>query len=199
MLVNEPVAPLIFTNASKFNNVMFLTAVRVKADNFKSTIAAIENTWKQFVKDRPLHYAFLDKTVEQQYAAESTMQKIFTFFSTLAIVIACIGLLGLAAFATQQRTKEISIRKVLGAPVTGIVQMLSKDFAKLVIIASLIAFPVAWFAMNKWLQDFTYRIQISWWMFAAAGAAALLIALLTVSFYAIKAAVANPVKSLRTE
>ncbi|MBS4066455.1 MAG: ABC transporter permease [Chitinophagaceae bacterium] len=197
--LHQPIAPLMFVNAKKFNDISFTTAVRIKADNFNASVKSIEAVWDKFIKEQPFHYAFLDKTVAQQYHAEARMQKIFTFFSSLAIFIACIGLLGLAAYATQQRTREISIRKVLGASSTGIVQLLSKQFAKLVVIAILIAFPVAWFAMNKWLQDFTYRIHLAWWMFVAAGGAALLIALLTISFQAIKAALANPVKSLRTE
>lgn len=117
----------------------------------------------------------------------------------LAIVIACLGLFGLATFLAEQRTKEIGIRKVLGATVNNVLTLLSKDFLKLVLIAFVVAAPVAWWGMNKWLQDFTYRTDISWWVFALAGVAALLIALITVSFQAIKAALANPVKSLRTE
>jgi putative ABC transport system permease protein len=124
---------------------------------------------------------------------------IFFYITFIAIFIACLGLFGLSSFIMEQKTKEIGIRKVLGASVPGIVGMLSKDFVKLVIVAALIAFPVAWWAMRKWLQDFVYRIQISWWVFIAAGITALLIALITISFQSIKAAVANPVKSLRTE
>ncbi|HLO37140.1 MAG TPA: FtsX-like permease family protein, partial [Lacibacter sp.] len=197
--LHQPIIPLVFTNASRFNDVMFLTAVRVKADNFKTTVAAIEEKWKTFIKDRPFQYEFLDKTIAAQYHAEQRTQKIFTFFSSLTIFIACIGLLGLAAYTTQQRVHEIGIRKVLGASVGGITTMLSTHFLKLVVIAMLLAVPVAWWMMNKWLEDFTYRINISWWVFALAGALAFCIALLTVSFQAIKAAVANPVKSLRTE
>jgi putative ABC transport system permease protein len=119
--------------------------------------------------------------------------------AVLAIIIACLGLFGLATYAAEQRIKEIGIRKVLGASVRGIIAMLSKDFLKLVVIASIIAFPIAWFAMNKWLQDFAYRINISWWVFVIASVVAILIALLTISYQAIRAAIANPVKSLRTE
>ena len=197
--LHQAVNPLVFTNASKFNDVLFMTAVRIKGNNFKNTLEAVEKKWKEFVKERPFHYAFLDKTVEQQYLAEATTQKIFTFFSTLAIFIACIGLLGLAAYATQQRMREISIRKVLGASMGNIVTMLSKDFLKLVLLATILAFPVAWWAMHVWLQDFAYRVNIGWWIFAIAGGLAIIIALATISFQAIKAAMANPVKSLRTE
>lgn len=197
--MHDPVAPLVIVSSSRFKDVNGFTAVRIKADNFKATVASAENVWKQFVKDRPFHYEFLDKTVGQQYLAEDRMQRIITFFSSLAIFIACIGLLGLAAYATQQRTREISIRKVLGASAAGIAAMLSKDFVRLVVIAGLIAFPVAWFTMRSWLQDFTYRISIRWWMFALPAVIAVAIALLTVSYQAIRAAMANPVKSLRSE
>jgi putative ABC transport system permease protein len=125
--------------------------------------------------------------------------KFFLYFSVLSLMIACMGLFGLTAYATQQRTKEIGVRKVLGASVKGIVTMISKDFLRLVLIAAFIAFPLAWWVMNKWLNDFAYRVHIGWWVFVFSGIIALLIALLTVSFEAIKAAVANPVKSLRTE
>ena len=197
--LHKPITPLVFTNATRFNDVMFMTAVRIKAGNFSSAIAAVESKWKEFVKDRPFQYDFLDKTVEAQYHEEATTQRIFSFFSSLAIFIACIGLLGLAAYATQQRMREISIRKVLGASAGNIVQMLSKDFMKLVMIASVIAFPVAWWVMHKWLEDFAYRINIGWWVFIVAGVLAVVVALLTISFQAIKAGLSNPVKILRSE
>ena len=147
----------------------------------------------------PFEYAFLDDEVQKQYSAEITLSRIINLFTTMAIFISCLGLFGLAAFSAEQRKKEIGVRKVLGASVTGIVQLLSKEFLKLVAVAIIIATPVAWWAMSKWLQAFAYRIDISWWMFALTGFIAILIALLTVSFQAIKAAIANPVKSLRTE
>ena len=127
------------------------------------------------------------------------MRDLFNVFSILSVVISCLGLFGLATFATQRRIKEIGVRKVLGAGEAGIVALLSKDFIQLVLISLIIAFPVAWFAMDKWLQGFAYRINISWWVFAIAGVTAIVIAFITVSFQAIKAAIANPVKSLRTE
>ncbi|MBD0332333.1 MAG: FtsX-like permease family protein, partial [Chitinophagaceae bacterium] len=141
----------------------------------------------------------LDQTLAAQYLSEQTTQRIFTTFSSLAIFIACIGLLGLVAYTTNQRTREISIRKVLGASAGNIVQMLSKDFLKLVFIASVISFPVAWWGMHKWLQDFAYRISINWWVFVIAAFAAVVIALVTISLQSVKAALANPVKNLRTE
>lgn len=193
------IEPLVFVTSARFNDRNGFAVVRIKANNFNASVKAIEEKWKTFVPERPFHYTFLDKTVEEQYLAEQRMQKIFTFFSSLAIFIACIGLLGLAAYATQQRTREIGIRKVLGASATNIVSMLSIDFLKLVLIATLIAFPVAWWAMHTWLQDFAYRVSIGWWVFAIAGISAVIIALATISYQAIKAAFANPVKSLRTE
>jgi putative ABC transport system permease protein len=137
--------------------------------------------------------------LNDQYQAEDRFAKFFFYFSILSLLIACLGLFGLTAYATQQRTKEIGIRKVLGASIPGIAGLLSKDFLKLVVVAFVIAVPIAWYAMYNWLQDFAYRITISWWVFAVAGIAAFVIAFLTISFQAVKAAMANPVKSLRTE
>ena len=144
-------------------------------------------------------YNFLDETFNKQYENEQLFKKAFGIFAGLAIFVACLGLLGLTMFATIQRTKEIGVRKVLGASVASITIMLGKDFIKLVCLSILIAAPIAWFAMNKWLEDFAYRINIGWAVFVIAGFVAMFIALFTVSFHAIKAAVANPVKSLRTE
>jgi putative ABC transport system permease protein len=147
----------------------------------------------------PFEYSFLDDEVTKQYKAEIILSQIINTFTLMAILISCLGLFGLAAFSAEQRNKEIGIRKVLGASVSGIATLLSKDFLKLVAMAILIATPIAWWGMSKWLQAFAYRITISWWMFALAGSIAIFIALFTVSFQAIKAAVANPVKSLKTE
>lgn len=197
--LHEPITPLVFTNASKFNNVMGLVAVHVEGTSFTSALDGMEATWKKFIKDKPFSFEFLDETVEAQYQAESTSRKVFTFFSFITIFIACIGLLGLAAYTTRQRIHEIGVRKVLGASVGNIVGMLSKDFIKLILISTVIAVPIAWFAMDKWLQNFTYRISSSWDLFVAAAIIALLIAFFTISFQAIKAAISNPVNSLRTE
>jgi putative ABC transport system permease protein len=141
----------------------------------------------------------MDADFDNIYTTEQRTGKLFITFAVFAILIGCLGLFGLVTYAAEQRIKEIGVRKVLGASVSGIVAMLSKDFAKLIFIASLIAFPIAWWAMHKWLQSFAYRITISWWIFIVAGFTALVIALVTVSFQAIRAAIANPVKSLRTE
>ncbi|HLK27059.1 MAG TPA: ABC transporter permease [Puia sp.] len=197
--LHQKIEPLVFINAEKFRGAMGTTGVRIKSDNFKSAIETIEKTWKEFVPEKPFHYDFLDRTLAEQYEAEQRTQRIFTIFSVLAIFIACIGLLGLAAYATQLRMREISIRKVLGASVSGIVSMLSKDFLKLIIVSAVFAFPLAWWGMHKWLENFAYRTSISWWVFVVAGLIAAFIALITISFQAIKAAMSNPVKTLRSE
>ena len=176
----------------------YLTA-RLDGANLNQAIAKIESVWNQNVTSRPFQYFFLDETYAKLYRSEMNFKTIFFYITFIAIFIACLGLFGLSSFITEQRTKEIGIRKVLGASVSGIVGMLSRDFVKLVLIAALIAFPIAWWVMNKWLQDFVYRVDIGWWVFAAAGFIALLIAFITISSQAIKAAVANPVKSLRNE
>ena len=163
------------------------------------TVNTISNKWKQIAPDRPFDYFFLDEAIARQYTSEVNFGKLFLCFSGFTIFISCLGLYGLALFSTVQRKKEIGIRKVLGANVTSIISLLSKDFIKLIITAFVIASPVAWFAMNKWLQGFAYRINISWWAFVLAGFISLGIALFTLSFHSIKAAIANPVKSLKTE
>ena len=176
-----------------------LLAVNISASNAKSTIATIENKWKTMVPTRPFSYFFLDEFFDRQYRAEERFGKLFLNFAILAILISCLGLLGLASYSTMQRTKEIGIRKVMGASVSNIVNLLSKDFLKLVLLSFAIATPVAGYFMYKWLQDFAYKTSMHWWIFAVSGIIAVFIALFTVSFQAIKAAVANPVKSLRTE
>jgi putative ABC transport system permease protein len=173
--------------------------VKINTEKTSEALAHIEKVYEQFDKTNPIEFHFLDQNFADQYATEQKQQQLALIFTALAVFIACLGLFGLAAFTAQQRVKEIGIRKVLGASVPSIIMMLSKTYIKLVIVAICIATPVAWFVMNKWLQDFAYRINIHWWMFAAAGFVAIFIALMTVSFQAIKAAIANPVKSLRTE
>jgi len=176
-----------------------LLAVNISANNAKSTIAAIENKWKTMVPTRPFSYFFLDEFFDRQYRAEERFGKLFLNFAILAILISCLGLLGLASYSTMQRTKEIGIRKVMGASVSNIVNLLSKDFLKLVLLSFVIATPLAAYFMYKWLQDFAYKTNMDWWIFAVSGIIAVFIALFTVSFQAIKAAITNPVKSLRTE
>jgi len=181
------------------SNSPTMLSVKIQGQDAPAAISGITSVWKKFSSDQPIRYTFLDEGYAQMYTHVQRTGNIFTSFAILAIFIACLGLFGLAAFTTEQRTKEIGIRKVLGATVNGIVQLLSKDFIKLVFVAIVIASPLAWWAMNKWLEDFAYRIDMEWWMFAAAGLLAITIAMLTVSFQAIKAAIANPVNSLRNE
>jgi putative ABC transport system permease protein len=167
--------------------------------NIPDALSHLANTWKKFSPEVPFEYTFLEERFEKLYESEQRQKTIFTSFAFIAIFIACLGLFGLSAFAISQRVKEIGIRKVLGAAPGTIVGLLSKDFLKLVVIAAVIAFPVAWLAMSKWLEDFAYRIDIPWWVFIVAGMIAAFIAFATISFQALKAANANPVKSLRTE
>ncbi|GAB4027655.1 ABC transporter permease [Spirosoma gilvum] len=172
---------------------------RLSGSNVPVLVKQIEAKWKQLAPGQPFSYQFMNQSFDEMYRAEQRVGTIALTFAALAVLIACLGLFGLAAFMAEQRTKEIGVRKVLGASVTSIVGLLSKDFLKLVLIAIVIASPVAWWAMNQWLADFAYKIDIEWWMFALAGLLAVGIALLTVSFQSIKAALMNPVKSLRSE
>jgi len=166
---------------------------------WQETIRAIEKKWYSFYPAGSFVYKFYDQELEAMYKEERNVSQLINLSTVIAVVISCLGLFGLAIITAFQRTKEIGIRKVLGASVSGIVGILSSDFVKLVLIALVIATPVSWWAMNKWLSDFAYRIDIKWWMFAVAGFAAVVVALLTVGFHAVKAALANPVKSLRSE
>ncbi len=193
--LHQKVAPLTL-RYSQFGKYLSL---KVKSANMQQAIRNIENKWTELAPHRPFLYSFLDESFNTQYEADFKFKNLFTIFSFLAILIACLGLLGLATYSAVQRTKEIGVRKVLGAEVSSIVTLLSKDFMKLVLIAILIATPFSWYAMSKWLNVYAYQIEISWWVFALSGGIALTIAIATVSFHAIKAAKANPVKSLRTE
>jgi len=174
-------------------------SVKVNPANINATVAAIKAKYDAFFPGNLFDYYFLDESFNNQYKNDQLFGKVFSIFSGFAIFVACLGLLGLSLFATTQRIKEIGVRKVLGASVANIVILISKDFILLVVIALIIASPIAWFIMHRWLQDFAYRIDISWWIFLLAGSLAVFIALATISYQAIKAAVANPVKSLRTE
>jgi len=171
----------------------------VKGDNLPETLAQIEGVWKDLAPHRPFIYSFLDQDFNKQYESDFRFRQIFTTFSILAILIACLGLLGLATYTAEQRTKEIGIRKVLGANIGSIVGLLSKDFIKLVLISILVATPVAWYAMNIWLEGFAYQVPIHWYVFLLSGVLAVVVALVTISFQAIKAALMNPVNSLKSE
>ncbi|MBD0296440.1 MAG: ABC transporter permease [Flavisolibacter sp.] len=195
--LHVPIAPYgFFLNKQPFYNYLI---VHAKTADISSLLQSIGESWHQLNPNEPFEYSFLDEDFQKNYEAENRQESMVAGFTIIAIFISCLGLFGLATFSAEQRTKEIGIRKVLGASVTHIVSLLSKDFLKLVFIALLVATPVAWYFMQQWLQNFAYRISISGWVFATAGFIALTIALVTVSFQAVKAALANPVKNLRTE
>jgi len=194
----KTIDPMAF-ESDKGNLNTFNIKLTSDASQWQKTLKAIEKKWYQFYPPESFSYKFYDEVIEQLYKQEENLAKLINLATAISIFISCLGLFGLAVLTAFQRTKEIGIRKVLGASVAGIVQLLSKEYVYLIIIALLIATPVAWWAMNKWLQNFAYRIQIEWWMFLLSGCIAVVLALITVSFRAIKAARANPVKSLRTE
>jgi len=173
--------------------------IKIKTANIPALMARIKDKWKQLAPGQEFQYSFMDADFNAAYNTEQRIGTIFITFTSLAIIIACLGLFGLAAYAAEQRTKEIGIRKALGANVSTIVAMLSKDFIKLVLIAIVLAVPLAWWAMNWWLQTFAYRQNIQWWVFVSSGLTAIFIAFITVSFQSIKAALSNPVNSLRSE
>ena len=173
--------------------------LKTSGTNTTATIAAVEELWKEYTPDFPLDYSFLDASYEKMYREDQRTGKLFNIFSVIAILVSCLGLFGLTTYAAQLKKQEIGIRKVLGASVFQVTRLLSKDFLILVVVAAVVAIPLAWYVMQLWLQDFVYKTAMSWWIFALAGGITLLIAMLTVSFQAIKAAIANPVKSLRTE
>ncbi|UCE21158.1 MAG: FtsX-like permease family protein, partial [Candidatus Aminicenantes bacterium] len=194
--LHNTIEPLVFyIPREDYNHV----CVKISSNNVPETLAFIETIWKKFTTDYPINYEFLDDKINNFYRTEQIIGKIFQYFTSLAIFIACLGLLGLASFLAEQRTKEIGIRKVLGASASDIVIILTKEFTKWIIIATIIAWPVAYFTINKWLQTFSYRISLGWEIFIFSGATVLIIALLTVGYQAIKAAHANPVDSLRYE
>ena len=191
-----PLEPIIFM---PFYSTFSQISVKLTPGDLAGTIEQIKKKYDAFFPGNLFDYYFLDERFNQQYENEQLFKRAFGIFAGLAIFVACLGLLGLAMFATIQRTKEIGVRKVLGASVSNIVVLLSKNFLKLILLSAIVAFPLAWWAMHLWLEDFAYRVNIGWWIFILAGASALLIALTTISFQAIKAAIANPIKSLRTE
>lgn len=181
------------------NNQFNYILVHAKPGDLSKLLTLMEKSWHKLNPSEPFEYSFLDDDFQKNYLTEIRLSSIVSYFTLIAIIICCLGLFGLATFSAEQRIKEIGVRKVLGASVTGIVALLSKDFLKLVLIAIVIASPLAWYVMHKWLQDFAYRIDMDWWIFVLAGIIATLIAFVTISFQAIKTANSNPVKSLRTE
>jgi putative ABC transport system permease protein len=196
--MHQKIVPLVMFKP-KNNTFYGRISVKISGGNISAALGKIESTWKKFLPETPYQYTFLDENFEKLYNAEQKQKTLLTIFACLAIFIACLGLFGLSAFAITQRIKEIGIRKVLGASTSAIVSLLSKDFLKLVFVSAIIAFPVAWYFMNKWLEDFAYRISMPVGIFFIAAIVAAIIALITISLQAIRAALTNPVKNLRTE
>lgn len=194
--LHEEIQPLVMMYWPRLYGAL---SVRLSSDNIPGALQLLESTWGKFIPDFPFRYEFLDDYIDTLYQSEEISQKIIGTFSGLAIFIACLGLLGLASFTAEQRTKEIGVRKVLGASVPGIIALLNKDFLKLVFVASVIAWPAVWFTMNRWLHEFAYRIDISWTTMVLSTGIVLLVALLTVSYQAVKAGLINPVEALRSE
>ena len=193
--LHNPIKPIILFPEQGGRELL----IKISGRNMPETLSFLATKWKELVPERPFDYRFLDDDYNKLYEAELRLGTLMNLFSTIAIVLACLGLFGLSVYTAQQRTKEIGVRKVLGASVSNIVAVLSKEFIRLAAIALLVAFPISWWAMHNWLQNYQYRISIRWWVFVVTGIVTLLITFGTVSFQAIKAAVANPVKSLRTE
>jgi putative ABC transport system permease protein len=195
--LQENIKPLTFRITDFWNGN--LLSVKIDGGRVKQTVSAIENQWKKANPDKPFTYYFLDEFYDRQYRADERFEALFLNFAALAIFISCLGLLGLASYSTVQRTKEIGVRKVMGASAASIVGLLSKDFLQLVGIAFVIAAPLSWFAMHRWLEGFAYKTDIRAWIFVAAGLLSTFVALGTISFQSIRAALMNPVKSLRSE
>jgi putative ABC transport system permease protein len=196
--LHQVVRPLIL-RISPVRQASSILSIRLRTNNFSSSIEAVKEQWRKFTGGRAINCLILNDKLETMYKNEIRMETVTTVFSFIAIGIACLGLYGLAAFITEKRTKEIGVRKVLGASMREIIILLTKEFTRWVLLANLIAWPIAYIIMNKWLQDYAYRIEINFWIFFLAGGVALVIAILTVSFHAIKAALANPVESLKYE
>jgi putative ABC transport system permease protein len=193
--IKEKIAPLVMMLGDNGGGMI----VKVKTAGIDGLLASLKDQWNAYHATGPFSYNFLDEKFAAVYESEKRTGSIFSLFAVISIIIASLGLFGLSAFSIAQRTKEIGVRKVLGANVSQVVMLLSKEFLIMVLIAFLIAVPLTWFIMHKWLEEFAYRINIGWMTFLVAGLIALLIAFLTVSYQAIKAAIANPIKSLRTE
>jgi putative ABC transport system permease protein len=197
--LRDKIEPLVLAHdQNPIHNIDYYTA-RISATDIQASLDKLKAIMVANDADDPFEYHFLDEQLALFYVEDQRRQTILIWVSLATIIIACLGLFGLATYSANQRVKEIGVRKVLGASIVNLASLLSKDFLKLVLIANGIAFPVAWWATNKWLQEYAYHINVEWWVFLLAGVAAILIALSTVSYQAIKAAMANPVRSLRTE
>jgi putative ABC transport system permease protein len=199
--LHSPMSPFaLFHSSSKSYQLdKSYTLIKTSPGSEANAIDQVRKIWNSFTNDSPFDYSFLDSVFDSQYRSEQRLGKVFGLFTALSLFIACLGLFGLASFTAEKRSKEVSIRKTLGASVTGIVTMLSKDFLKPVIISALIAFPIAWIAMNSWLNDFAYRTEIKWQVFLLSALTGIIIALITVGYQAMKSANANPVINLRNE
>ncbi|MBL7852399.1 MAG: FtsX-like permease family protein, partial [Cyclobacteriaceae bacterium] len=196
--LKEEITPILFEMPEGDTRYSAVVAT-VNTDNFQNAVAEIEASWKRVVNDTPFEYSFLDSSIQKQYDEDKRVSSIITSFTFIAMIICCLGLYGLSSFMAERRFKEIGIRKVMGASLSQIAGMMSREFVKLVIIAFVISAPLAWYAMNRWLEGFAYHVDVNVWIFVIAGLAALIIALVTVSYESLKAASANPVQSLRTE
>ncbi len=197
---HKKIDPLVIVKPNEKQNARLrILSIRLKPGNLKNSVSSVEKIWKDVSSSAPFNFYFLDQYIDAQYRAEQRTETLLSYFSIFAILIACLGLYGLTLFMTEAKTKEIGVRKVLGASVKSIVSLFIKDFTKWILIANIIAWPLAYYFMNRWLQTFAYKIELSWWLFALSAGIALVIALITIGFQAIKAATANPVKSLRYE
>jgi putative ABC transport system permease protein len=194
--LREPIGPMLIFLGRDFSRTFM---VRINGNDMQQTLGRLEMMWKQRIPDRPFNYHFLDEDYNKLYVGEQRSSALFTVAATLAILLACLGLFGLAAFTTVQRTKEIGIRRVLGANIASITVLIAKNFLLMIGVAIFIAVPLAWYAGNKWLQDFAFRIPVQAWVFVTASVVTIFIALATVGFHSIRSALMNPVKSLRTE
>ena len=194
---HQPIGGYVFHNSN--SEGLTYTLIKLNTSNLPSSMGQIEKAFNKVLPTSAFDYTFLDQHLETLYRREQRTASVVLVFSCLSILIACLGLFGLAAFTAEQRTKEIGVRKVLGASIGSIVGLLSRDFIGLVLISVLVASPVAWYFMNSWLKDFAYHVDIKWWIFVGAGAVSLLIAFVTVSAQSVRAATVNPVESLRSE
>jgi putative ABC transport system permease protein len=197
--LRDPITPLTIQSTESFNGGIGYAVARIKGENLAAVVNHVEDKWKEFAPDQPFKFLFLDEGLKAQYVNEKKATQVFGIFSALAIIIACVGLFGLAAYTANLRTKEIGVRKVMGATVGNVVVLLTKDFTRLVLIAFVFSVPLSYYIMDQWLQGFAYRIEIGLNVFLVAGLIALLISWITVSYQSIKAAVVNPIKSLRSE
>ena len=194
--LHKPIVPLaIFWN----DNTHVQASIKISNRNIHVTLEYIKSTWNEFLPEFPFDYSFLDQSFDNMYKAEERIQKLFIYFSILAVIIACLGLFGLSAFMAERKTKEIGIRKILGSSTTQVISKLSKEIIRLVIIANIIAIPLSWIALNRWLYNYPYRVNIFWWVFLVTAITTFIIAFLTVSYHSYKAAISNPVDAIRHE